>query len=158
MAHTSVTLGGVKLGPPEVKLGQQGQTRRCLAAGEARRGGAVWVLHSNDQMDDGDLLRVAGSKTRRVVAVGGAGVVGNVAGNDLGGRRSSGEVETEATGHGEACGVELWAPASVVSALVTKVWPVGGRSHVGDELGGGGCLGVRGAMHTMHEELMEGGR
>ena len=33
-----------------------------------------------------------------------ARVAGNVAGDDLGGRRSSGVVEPDATGHGEACG------------------------------------------------------
>ena len=66
-------------------------------------------------------------------------MAGNVTGDDLGGRRSSGEAETEATGHGRVRGVVLRAPASAVSALVTKVWPVGGRSHVGDEIGGGGC-------------------
>ena len=35
----------------------------------------------------------------------GLGEAGNDAGDDLGGRRSSGEDETEATGHGEAWGV-----------------------------------------------------
>ena len=74
-----------------------------------------------------------------MVAVGGAGVAGNVAGDERCGCRSSGEVEPEAMGHGEACGVVRWAPASAVSVLDTVVWPVGGRSHVGDELGGGAC-------------------
>ena len=44
-----------------------------------------------------------------MVAVGGARVAGNVAGDDLGGHRSSGEVETEAAGHGEARGMVLRA-------------------------------------------------
>ena len=66
-------------------------------------------------------------------------VAGNDAGDELCGCRSSGEVEPEATGHGEARGEVLWASASAVSVLVTVVWPVGGRSHVGDKLGGGGC-------------------
>ena len=63
----------------------------------------------------------------------------NVAGDELCGCRSSGEVEPEATRHGEARGEVLWASASAVSALVAEVWPVGDRSHVDDELGGGGC-------------------
>ena len=33
----------------------------------------------------------------------------------------------------------LRVPASAVSALDMVVWPVGGRSHVGDELGGAAC-------------------
>ena len=107
------------------------------------------VSCSGDQNDGGEHLHVAGSKPHRVVAVGGARVAGNIAGDDLGGRRSSGEAGTEPTVHGEARGVVLQAPASVVSALVTKVWPVGGRSHVGDELDGGGCSGERGAVHTV---------
>ena len=71
------------------------------------------VLHSDDQMDGGDLLRVAGSKPRQVVVVVELGVVENDTGDNLGGRRSLGEVEPEATGHGEARGVVCWAPASV---------------------------------------------
>ena len=46
-----------------------------------------------NQNDGGAHIRDTGSEPRRVVAVGGAGVAGNVAGDDLGGRRSSGEVE-----------------------------------------------------------------
>ena len=67
------------------------------------------------------------------------GVAGNVAGDDLGGRRSSGEVEPEAMEHGEARGVVLRVPAGAVSALDAVVWPVVGWRHVGDELGGGAC-------------------
>ena len=94
---------------------------------------------SGDQMDGGGHLRIAASKPCRLVAVVELGVAGNIASDDLGGRRSSGELVPEATGHGEARGVAHWAPASAVSVLDTMVWPVGGRSHVGDELGGGGC-------------------
>ena len=78
-------------------------------------------------------------------------MAGNVTGDDLGGRRSLGEAETEAAGHGEARGMVLRAPAGAVSALVAMVWPVGGRRHVGDELGGGGCSGERGTVHTVQE-------
>ena len=90
-------------------------------------------------MVGGDHLRVAGNKPRCLVAVVGLGVAGNVTGDDLGGRRSSAEVEHGARGHGEAHGVVIRVPASAVSALDMVVWPVGGRSHVGDELRGGAC-------------------
>ena len=90
-------------------------------------------------MGGGEHLRVAGSKPRRLVAVVEFGVAGNITGDELCGCRSSGEVEPEATGHGEARGVVLRVPASAVSVLDAVVWPVGGRSHVGDELRGGAC-------------------
>ena len=61
-------------------------------------------MHSGDQKDGGDYLRDAGRKLRRVVAVGGAGVVGNVA-DEFGGGRSSGEVELVARGHEEVRGL-----------------------------------------------------
>ena len=95
-------------------------------------------MHSGDQKSRGGYLRVAGSKQLLVVLVE-IGVAENGAGDDFGGRRSSGEVELEATEHGEARGVVLRVPAGAVSALDTVVWPVGGRSHVGDELRGGAC-------------------
>ena len=63
------------------------------------------VLHSDDQKDGGDHLRDVGSVPRRVVAVGGAGVAGNIAGDEFGGGRSSGEDELVARGHGEARGL-----------------------------------------------------
>ena len=94
--------GEVNLGPHGVK---QGQTRRRLAAGKARRGRAVRVLHSGDQKDGGDHLRDAGSEPRRVVAVGGAGVAGNIAGDKFGRGRSSGEDELVARGYREARGL-----------------------------------------------------
>ena len=78
-------------------------------------------------------------KPQLLVVVGELGVAENVAGDDCGGRRSSGEVELDARGHGEARGVMLRVPAGAVSALDTVVWPVVGRRHVGDELGGGAC-------------------
>ena len=62
-------------------------------------------MHSSDQKDGGDYLRDAGRKPRRVVAVGGAGVAGNIAGDKFGGDRSSGEDELVARGHGEARGL-----------------------------------------------------
>ena len=74
-----------------------------------------------------------------MVVEGGARVAGNIAGDDLGGRQSSGEAETEAAGHGEARGEVRWAPGDAVSVLDTVVWPEVGQRHVGDELGGGAC-------------------
>ena len=90
-------------------------------------------------MSGGGHLRVAGSKPQLLVVVVELGVAGNGAGDDIGGRRSSGEVELDARGHDEAHGVMLRVPAGAVSALDTVVWPVVGRRHVGDELGGGTC-------------------
>ena len=110
-----------------------------MAADEARRGGVVRVSFSGDQMDGGGYLCDAGSEPRRVVVAVGLGVAGNDAGDERCGCRSSGEVELVARRHGEERAGVLWAPASAVSVLVTVVWLVGGRSHVGDKLGGGGC-------------------
>ena len=67
--------------------------------------GAARDLHSGDQKDGEDYLRDAGRKPRRVVAVGGAGVAGNVVGDEFGGGRSSGEVELIARGLWEARGL-----------------------------------------------------
>ena len=97
------------------------------------------MVHSGDQMGGGEHLQVARSKPRLLVALVELGVAGNGAGDDFGGHRSSGEVELDARGHGEARGVVLRVPTSAVSALDMVVWPVGGRSHVGDELRGGAC-------------------
>ena len=58
-----------------------------------------------DQIDCGFVLHVAGSKPQHLVVEVELGEAGNDAGDDLGGRRSSGEDEPEATGHGEARGV-----------------------------------------------------
>ena len=105
----------------------------------SERCGESGFVHSGDQMSGGGHLRVAGSKPQLLVALVELGVAGNGAGDDLGGRRSSGDEELEATGHGEARGEVLRVPTSAVSALDMVVWPVGGRSHVGGELHGGAC-------------------
>ena len=62
-------------------------------------------MHSGDQKDGGDHLHVAGSEPRRVVAVGGAGVAGNVTGDEFGGGQSSGKVELVARVRREARGL-----------------------------------------------------
>ena len=114
-------------------------------------------MRSGDQMSGGGHLRVAGSKPQLLVVVVELGVAGNVAGDDLGGRRSSGEVEPEATGHGKARGEVRWAPGDAVSVLDTVVWPVVGRRHVGDELGGGACGEASCSRCRAREREREGG-
>ena len=81
------------------------QTRQRLEAGDDRRGGGARLCISGDQIDDGEQLRDAGSEPRCLVEKVELGEAGNNASDDLGGRRSSGEDEPEATGHGEARGV-----------------------------------------------------
>ena len=90
------------------------------------------VLSSGDQMDVGDHLRVAGSEPRRVVVAVELGVAGNDAGDDLGGRWSSGEVKPVARGHGEVRGVVLRAPGDAVSAVACSVSSQRGCGHDGD--------------------------
>ena len=81
-----------------------GLTRRRLAAGEARRGGGVRDPCSGDQMGGGEHLQVAGTEPQLLVAVVELGVAGDVAGDDFGGRRSSGADENGATMHGRING------------------------------------------------------
>ena len=66
---------------PQVKTWS---TRRRLDAGDDRRGEGARVLPTIDQIDCGLVLRVAGGKPRRLVAVGGARVAGNIAVNEFG--------------------------------------------------------------------------
>ena len=63
-----------------------------------------------DQIDCGLVLRVAGGKPQRLVAVGGARVAGNVASDEFGGGRSSGELGPVARRQGEAqaCSLSSW--------------------------------------------------
>ena len=89
-------------------------------------------MHSGDQEDDGHHLRDAGSEPRRVVAVRGAGVAGNIAGDEFGGGRSSGEVELVARGHGEGRAGVLRAPASAWKTKACSVASQCGYGHDGD--------------------------
>ena len=69
----------------------------------------------------------------------GVGAAGIGAGDDLGGRRSSGGGELGARVCGEVRGVHDWTQHSVVSALDTERWPKDGREHFSDEIRGGAC-------------------
>ena len=64
--------------------------------------------------------------------MGGARVAGNVAGDDLGGRRSSGEVETKAAGHVEARGKVLWAAWAATNVMACSESSQRGCGHDGD--------------------------
>ena len=85
--------------------GQRVKTCRRLAAGEARRGGALRKSPTGHQLMRGEQLRVARNEPRRLVVVVGLGVAGNVAGDEFGGDRGSGELGLVARGHGEARGL-----------------------------------------------------
>ena len=110
--------GGSQPGPHGVNQGQARSNSRRLAAGEARCGGGSAVSGSDNENDGGARPHDAGSEPHHLVAVVELGVAGNIAGDDLGGRRSSVEVEHGARGHGEARGVVFWAPPSAVRAVV----------------------------------------
>ena len=86
-------------------------------------------------MSGGGHLRVAGSKPQLLVVVVELGVAGNVAGDDLGGRRSSGELGLVARGHGEVRGVVLRAPGDVMSAVTRSVSSLRICGHDGDMAG-----------------------
>ena len=94
---------------------------------------------SGDQNDGRAHLRDAGSEPRRVGAVGGAGVAGNIAGDELCGCRGTGVVEPVAREHGEERAMVLRAPGDAVKLTAMVVRPLDGRSLVSDELGGDAC-------------------
>ena len=122
-----------------VKWSQRGQTRRRLATGEAKRGGAVRVSPTGYSSRHRWALRLAGSEPRQVVLVVGLGVAGNGAGDVFGGGRSSGELEPVARKHGEAHELVRWVPGSVVKLVDRVAQSLGCRNLVGDELRGGAC-------------------
>ena len=61
-------------------------------------------MHSSDQMGGEEHLQVAGTEPQLLVAMVELGVAGDVAGDDFGGRRSSGADENGATVHGRING------------------------------------------------------
>ena len=83
-------------------------------------------------MGRGRHLSGAGDKPQLLVELVGVGVAGIGAGDDLGGRRSSGGGELGARVCGEVREVHDWTQRNVVSALDTVSWPEDGREHVGD--------------------------
>ena len=90
-------------------------------------------------MRRGRHLSGARDEPQLLVELVGVGVAGVGAGDDLGGRRSSGGDELELGGCSEVRGVHGWAQCSMVSAMDTERWPEDGREHVGDEIHGGAC-------------------
>ena len=92
-------------------------------------------MHSGDQKDGGDHLRDAGSEPHRVVAVGGAGVAGNIVGDEFGGGRSLDKLGLVARRHDKARGVVLRRLGSVVRLAGKVVWPWHDRSLVGGACG-----------------------
>ena len=89
---------------------------------------------SGDQKDGGEYLRVAGGEPRRLVVVVELGVAGIDAGDEPGGCRGTGVVETVAREHGEERARVLRVPGVAVKLMATVVRPLDGRSLVGDEL------------------------
>ena len=90
-------------------------------------------------MGRGRHLGGAGDKPQLLVELVQVGVAGVGAGDDLGGRRSSGGDELGARVCGKVRGVHGWTQRSMVSAMDTERWPEDGREHVGDEIRGGAC-------------------
>ena len=67
-----------------------------------------------------------------MVAVGGAGVAGNVVGDEFGSGRSSGEVELVTRGHGEGRARVLRDPAGAWKTKACSVASQRGCGHDGD--------------------------
>ena len=107
-------------------------TRRQLDAGDDRRGGGARLCVSGDQINGGEQLRDAGSEPRRLVEKVELGEAGNNAGDDLGGRRSSGKDELVARRHGEERAGVLRAPASALKMMTCSVANQRGCGHDGD--------------------------
>ena len=122
-----MTLGGLT-------CGQTTLTRRRLAAGDVQTRRWSAGSPSGDQKDGGEYLRVAGGEPRRLVVVVELGVAGIDAGNEPCGCRGTGVVESVAREHGEGHAMVLRVPGVAVKLMATVVWPLDGRSLVGDEL------------------------
>ena len=122
-----MTLGGLT-------RGQTTLTRWRLAAGDVQTRRWSAGSPSGDQKDGGEYLCVAGGEPRRLVVVVELGVAGIDAGDEPGGCRGTGVVETVAREHGEERARVLRVPGVAVKLMATVVWPLDGRSLVGDEL------------------------
>ena len=119
--------------------GQTTLTRRRLAAGDVQTRRRLRDSSSGDQRGGGGHLRVAGSNPRRLVVEVELGVAGNDAGDELCGCRGTGEVGPVVVVLLEAQGQVLRGLRDEVNSLGMVACPLGGRSIVGDELGGGAC-------------------
>ena len=86
------------------------QTGRRLNAGGNRHGGGLRNRSSGDHSGGGEALRVAGRAPRLPVESVGVGAVGIGAGDELGSRRSSGELGVGVREHIRGCGWVLWPP------------------------------------------------
>ena len=94
---------------------------------------------SGDQMGGGEHLHAAGNEPHRLVVVVELGVAGIDAGDELCGCRGTGEVGPVVVVLLEAQGQVLRGLRDEVNSLGMVACPLGGRSIVGDELGGGAC-------------------
>ena len=120
--------------PGGLTCGQTTLTRRRLAAGDVQTRRWSAGSPSGDQKDGGEYLCVAGGEPRRLVVVVELGVAGIDAGDEPGGCRGTGVVETVAREHGEERARVLRVPGVAVKLMATVVRPLDGRSLVSDEL------------------------
>ena len=88
------------------------------------------------------MLRVAGELPHLVVQVVGHEDAGGDAGDDLGGRRSSGVDGFDATVHGRGSWWWLRAPGAALSTTVSLALSHGGSGHDGTLVGGGELSGT----------------
>ena len=89
---------------------------------------------SGDQMGGGEHLHADGNEPHRLVVVVERRVAGINAGDEPGGCRGTGVVETVAREHGEGHAMALQVPGIAVELMATVVRPLDGWSLVGDEL------------------------
>ena len=111
-----------------------GQSRRRLAAGEARDGGGARDRRSGDHSGGGDHPREAQARAHPVVHAGGCGGGGARRSEARGGRRSSGEARAGAAGHGRSCGRRRWPSGRLLSAVASAGTGCGGSGHDGEGL------------------------
>ena len=138
--------------------GQTTLTRRRLAAGEVQTWRRLRDSSSGDQRGGGGHLRVAGSNPRRLVVEVKLGVAGNDTGNELCGCRGTGEVGPVVVVILEAQGQVLRGLRDEVNSLGMVACPLGGRSIVDDELGGGACGDASCSRYDAREREWRGWR
>ena len=72
----------------------------------------------------------------------GVGAAGIGAGDELGSRRSSGELGVGVREHSRGCGWVLWPPGGALSTAACSVAALGNGGYGGDMAGGGELSGV----------------